>query len=184
MKRLFKWLFSTESKSKKYKYEIILICYLILITATVYIIFNFVGLNDIVETILTFIFVLVVLATTKKENCFSGLVIGLTLTLVHIFGIVFTGTSVNPARSIGPALLTGGDALSQLWVFILAPLLGGILAAVFYRFVLNEEAKPKLVSAYKTVIEEVEDDEDEEEIEEEPEEEVKPKARKPRKKSK
>ena len=138
----------------------------------------------LVETILTFIFVLVVLATTKKENCFSGLVIGLTLTLVHIFGIVFTGTSVNPARSIGPALLTGGDALSQLWVFILAPLLGGILAAVFYRFVLNEEAKPKLVSASKTVIEEVEDDEDEEEIEEEPEEEVKPKARKPRKKSK
>ena len=138
----------------------------------------------LVETILTFIFVLVVLATTKKENCFSGLVIGLTLTLVHIFGIVFTGTSVNPARSIGPALLTGGDALSQLWIFILAPLLGGILAAVFYRFVLNEEAKPKLVSASKTVIEEVEDDEDEEEIEEEPEEEVKPKARKPRKKSK
>lgn len=58
MKRLFKWLFSTESKSKKYKYEIILICYLILITATVYIIFNFVGLNDIVETILTY-FVLI-----------------------------------------------------------------------------------------------------------------------------
>ncbi len=138
----------------------------------------------LVETILTFIFVLVVLATTKKENCFSGLVIGLTLTLVHIFGIVFTGTSVNPARSIGPALLTGGDALSQLWVFILAPLLGGILAAVFYRFVLNEGVTPKLVSASKTVIEEVEDDEDEEEIEEEPEEEVKPKARKPRKKSK
>lgn len=101
----------------------------------------------LVEAILTFIFVLVVLATTKKDNAFAGVAIGLTLTLVHIFGIVFTGTSVNPARSIGPALLTGGEALSQLWVFILAPLVGGILAALFYRFVLREEPKNKLVEA-------------------------------------
>ena len=90
----------------------------------------------------------------KKENPCAGIAIGLTLTLVHIFGIVFTGTSVNPARSIGPALLTGGDALSQLWVFILAPLVGGILAALFYRFVLNETTTKRVVV----------DDEDEEEV--------------------
>ena len=66
-----------------------------------------------------------------------SLVIGLTLTLVHLTGMVFTGTSVNPARSIGPALLTGGTALSQLWVFIVAPLVGGILAALFYKLVIN-----------------------------------------------
>jgi aquaporin Z len=91
----------------------------------------------IIEIILTFTFVLTVLSATKKENCNSGLVIGLTLTLVHITGMVFTGTSVNPARSIGPALLTGGTALSQLWVFIVAPLVGGILAALFYKLVIN-----------------------------------------------
>ena len=91
----------------------------------------------IVEIILTFTFVLTVLAATKKENCNSGLVIGLTLTLVHLTGMVFTGTSVNPARSIGPALLTGGEALSQLWVFIVAPIVGGIMAALFYKLVVN-----------------------------------------------
>lgn len=91
----------------------------------------------IIEIILTFTFVLTVLSVTKKENCNSGLVIGLTLTLVHITGMVFTGTSVNPARSIGPALLTGETALSQLWVFIVAPLVGGILAALFYKLVIN-----------------------------------------------
>lgn len=107
----------------------------------------------IVETILTFVFVSVVLATTKKDNGYAGLVIGLTLALVHIFGIVFTGTSVNPARSIGPALLSGGEALSQLWVFILAPLVGGILAALFYRFVIDNRE-----DAYVAVS----DDEDEE----------------------
>lgn len=91
----------------------------------------------IVEIILTFTFVLTVLGATKKESENSGLVIGLTLTLVHLMGMVFTGTSVNPARSIGPALLTGGTAISQLWVFILGPLVGGILAALFYRVVLD-----------------------------------------------
>ena len=91
----------------------------------------------IVEIILTFTFVLTVLGATKKESENSGLVIGLTLTLVHLMGMVFTGTSVNPARSIGPALLTGGTAISQLWVFILGPLVGGILAALFYRIVLD-----------------------------------------------
>lgn len=90
-----------------------------------------------IEGILTFIFVLVVLSATKKENVNAGIPIGLTLTLVHIMGIPFTGTSVNPARSIGPAFLTGGVALEQLWVFIVGPLVGAILAALFYKFVIN-----------------------------------------------
>ena len=64
----------------------------------------------------------------------AGIVIGLTLTLVHILGISFTGTSVNPARSFGPALLVGGEALRNVWVFIAAPLVGGVLAALVYKF--------------------------------------------------
>ena len=94
----------------------------------------------LVEVILTFVFVLTVLSVTdKKENGHAtGIVIGLTLTLVHLFGLPFTGTSVNPARSIGPALLQGGDALCQVWVFILAPLVGAILATLFYKYVLKK----------------------------------------------
>ncbi len=94
----------------------------------------------LVEVILTFVFVLTILGVTdKKENGHAtGIIIGLTLTLVHLFGIPFTGTSVNPARSIGPALLQGGTALSQLWVFILAPLVGAALAALFYKHVLKK----------------------------------------------
>lgn len=91
----------------------------------------------IVEIILTFTFVLTVLSATKKENCNSGLVIGLTLTLVHLMGMVFTGTSVNPARSLGPALLSGTEAMSQVWVFLVGPVVGGILAAIFYRLVID-----------------------------------------------
>ena len=91
----------------------------------------------LIETILTFIFVTVILGvTSKKEN---GVVIGLTLTLVHLLGIPFTGTSVNPARSFGPALLQGGEALTQVWVFILAPLVGAILASLFYSYVLKKD---------------------------------------------
>ena len=94
----------------------------------------------LVEVILTFVFVLTILGVTdKKENGHAtGLVIGLTLTLVHLFGLPFTGTSVNPARSIGPALLQGGDALCQVWVFILAPLVGAALAALFYKHILKK----------------------------------------------
>lgn len=93
----------------------------------------------IVEIVLTFVFVMVILCVTSKPKYGSvaGLVIGLTLTLIHIFGIPFTGTSVNPARSFGPAVLVGGDALKQLPVFIIAPLVGAILAALFYTFVLS-----------------------------------------------
>lgn len=95
----------------------------------------------IIEAILTFIFITVILAvTSKKENSsVAGIVIGLTLTLVHLIGIPFTGTSVNPARSLMPAILQGGSALSQVWVFILAPLLGATLAALFYKTVLKEK---------------------------------------------
>lgn len=91
----------------------------------------------IVEVILTFVFVLAVLgATSKVENSnVAGLVIGGSLTLVHLFGIFFTGTSVNPARSFGPALLLGGEALANVWVFIVAPLVGGILAALVWKFI-------------------------------------------------
>ncbi len=86
----------------------------------------------VVEIILTFVFVLAILGVTSKAEYskVAGLVIGLSLTLVHLFGIHFTGTSVNPARSLGPAIFAGGDALKDVWVFILAPLVGGVLAAL------------------------------------------------------
>ena len=94
-----------------------------------------IGKSFVIEIILTFIFVLAILGVTSKveNSSVAGLVIGLSLTLVHIFGIHFTGTSVNPARSFGPALFAGGEALSSVWVFILAPLVGGALAAICYK---------------------------------------------------
>lgn len=97
----------------------------------------------LIEVILTFVFVFAILGVTSKpENGkVAGLVIGLTLTLVHIFGIAFTGTSVNPARSFGPALFVGGDALANVWVFILAPLVGGLLAALVYNFLDSKKAE-------------------------------------------
>lgn len=90
----------------------------------------------IAEVVFTFIFVLVVLGTTSKESGapkFAGLAIGLTLILVHIVCIPITGTSVNPARSIAPAIFEGGEALSQLWVFIVAPFVGAALSAVTWK---------------------------------------------------
>ena len=95
----------------------------------------------LVEIVLTFIFVTAILGVTDdraKHGSFGGLVIGLTLVVVHILGIGLTGTSVNPARSFGPALFAGGDALKSLWVFIVGPLAGGALAAVVYN-VINPE---------------------------------------------
>ncbi|MGC6770242.1 MIP family channel protein [Enterococcus sp. LJL128] len=97
-----------------------------------------------IEIILTFIFVLVIMVVTsaKKGNAnLAGIVIGLTLTMVHLVGIPLTGTSVNPARSLGPAVFAGGDALSQLWVFIVAPLIGGLLAALVAKYVLDTEGE-------------------------------------------
>jgi aquaporin Z len=93
------------------------------------------------EVVLTFLFVFVVLGATSRLGSpgFAGLAIGLALTVVHLLGIALTGTSVNPARSLGPALIVGHDALTQVWVFIVAPLVGGILAAAAYRFLFADE---------------------------------------------
>ncbi len=95
----------------------------------------------IMEAVFTFIFVLCVLGATDINGAggMAGLIIGLTLALVNIVGIPVTGTSVNPARSIGPALYQGGEALNQLWVFLTAPTLGGIIAALFWRFMKNSK---------------------------------------------
>lgn len=99
------------------------------------------GLSFVIEVILTFVFVIAILGvTSKQENgAVAGIVIGLALVLVHILGISFTGTSVNPARSFGPALFVGGEALKNIWVFILAPLVGGVLAAITYKFLSTEK---------------------------------------------
>lgn len=90
----------------------------------------------IVEVVLTFIFVLAVLGVTSKaeNSAVAGVVIALTLVLVHLIGIPFTGTSVNPARSFGPAILQGGLAIRQLYVFILAPLVGATVAGLVHKF--------------------------------------------------
>lgn len=95
-----------------------------------------VGKSMTIEIILTFMFVLAVLgATSKIDNSqIAGLVIGGSLTLAHLLGIYFTGTSVNPARSFGPALFMGGEALSNVWVFIVAPLIGGAIAALVWKY--------------------------------------------------
>lgn len=107
---------------------------------------SMIGLNAggafLAEVVLTFLFVFVVLAATRKAafQQVAGLAIGFALGIVHLIGIPLTGTSVNPARSIGPALFVGGSALSQLWLFIVAPLVGGAIAAVVARLLYpNEE---------------------------------------------
>jgi aquaporin Z len=84
------------------------------------------------EVVLTTMFVFVVLTVTGKagNSTTAGIAIGLALTVAHLVGITITGTSVNPARSLGPALIVGGTALSQVWLFIVAPLVGGVVAAV------------------------------------------------------
>lgn len=105
------------------------------------------GVNDsavagiIVEIVLTFVFVLTILGVTSKKakhGSFGGIVIGFTLTLVHILGIGLTGTSVNPARSLGPAIVAAidgnTDPIASVWIFIVAPLIGAALAAFTYKF--------------------------------------------------
>ena len=96
----------------------------------------------LVEVILSFVFVLLVLGATSGNGAgkHAGIVIGLGLTFVHLFGMNLTGTSVNPARSIGPAIFAGGDAHAQLWVFIVAPLVGAIIAWAVWKFVLDSGA--------------------------------------------
>jgi len=96
-----------------------------------------------VEIILTALFVLVVLGATHKTNGatnnFAGLAIGLSLILIHLVGIYFTGTSVNPARSIGPAIFTGGEALANVWIFIVGPFVGALVAACLWKVIETKE---------------------------------------------
>lgn len=92
------------------------------------------------EIVATAIFAIVILGVTgaKGHGAFAGLAIGLTLVVIHIVGIQVTGVSVNPARSFGPAILAGGQALSQLWLFIVAPLVGAVIGGLFFRLKLLE----------------------------------------------
>ena len=90
----------------------------------------------ITEIVLTCVFVFTILGVTSdnKKSSVSGIVIGLTLTFVHLLGINLTGTSVNPARSLAPAIILGGKALSQVWVFIVSPMIGAALATTIYKY--------------------------------------------------
>ena len=89
----------------------------------------------VAEVLLTFIFLLVIHGSTSEKvpKGFAGIPIGLSLVLIHLVGIPVTGTSVNPARSLGPAIIAGGTALNQLWLFWVAPIIGGLIAAVVWR---------------------------------------------------
>jgi aquaporin Z len=100
----------------------------------------------LVEVVLTFVFVSVVLFATHKAAIqgAAGVAIGMALVVVHLIGIPLTGTSVNPARSLGPALVVGGHAIGQVWLFIVAPLVGGIVAAVVH-LVIADRSKDELV---------------------------------------
>jgi aquaporin Z len=100
-----------------------------------------VGGAFLAEVVLTAFFVFVILGVTSKigNTATAGMVIGLSLTVVHLIGIPITGTSVNPARSLGPALVVGGTALHQVWLFIVAPLVGGVLAAGLHLLVYPQE---------------------------------------------
>ncbi len=93
----------------------------------------------IAEVVFTCLFLLVIFGTTSKQGnaTTAGLAIGITLVLIHLVAIPITGTSVNPARSIGPALFSGGIALSQLWLFIVAPIAGGVLGALIWKYLLE-----------------------------------------------
>ena len=96
----------------------------------------------VAETVFTFIFLLVIFGSTSGQNAnggFAGLAIGLSLVLIHIVGIKVTGVSVNPARSIGPAIFAGGEALAQLWLFVVAPIIGGVLAAIVWKNILGRD---------------------------------------------
>jgi len=94
----------------------------------------------IAEVVLTAIFLLVIFgATSDKANTkFAGIAIGFALTMIHLVGIQITGTSVNPARSIGPAIFVGGTALTQLWLFIVAPIVGGLIGTFIWKFLIKE----------------------------------------------
>ena len=98
----------------------------------------------IAEVVLTFIFLIVIFGSTSKNAPagFAGIPIGFTLAIIHLVGIPITGTSVNPARSLGPALVAGGTALSQLWVFIVAPIIGAVFAALVWKYLFEDTGLP------------------------------------------
>jgi aquaporin Z len=98
----------------------------------------------IIECVMTFLFIFVILAVTSKfgNSTMAGLAIGVTLMLIHLVTIPVTGTSVNPARSLGPALFAGGKALSQLWMFIIAPLVGAVISALVWKNVFANQVEP------------------------------------------
>ncbi|MFA5404780.1 MAG: aquaporin Z [Ignavibacteria bacterium] len=95
----------------------------------------------IAEVLFTALFIMVILGSTHKNapSGFAGIAIGLSLFLIHIVVIPVTGTSVNPARSIGPALFAGGDAIAQLWLFIVAPIVGGVIGAIKWKLFFGKE---------------------------------------------
>jgi aquaporin Z len=107
------------------------------------------------EVVLTFVFVLVVLIATSRIGSpgFAGLAIGVGLMVVHLIGIPLTGTSVNPARSLGPAIIVGHEAIKQVWLFIVAPLVGGSLSALVYRYLIPEEPVVHATAVAEGVVE-------------------------------
>jgi aquaporin Z len=107
------------------------------------------------EVVLTFVFVLVVLIATSRIGSpgFAGLAIGVGLMVVHLVGIPLTGTSVNPARSLGPAIIVGGEAIKRVWLFIIAPLAGGTLSALVYRYLIPEEPVTQATAVAEGVVE-------------------------------
>ena len=115
----------------------------------------------LLELVLTAVFVYVILGTTDERNPYSEsapLAIGLTLSAIHFVAIPATGTSVNPARSIGPALFSGGHAIGQLWLFILAPLIGGAIAGITYPLLFGRTGDPVPGSSFIDVIALFQDD--------------------------
>ncbi len=95
----------------------------------------------IAEVVLTFLFILVIFGSLSKKapSGFGGIAIGFSLVFIHLVGIPITGTSVNPARSLGPAIFVGGIAISQLWLFWVAPIVGAIIAAIIWKYVFEEK---------------------------------------------
>jgi aquaporin Z len=93
---------------------------------------------------MTFIFLMVIFGATSRDASagFAGIAIGLALAMIHMVTIPITGTSVNPARSLGPAVVAGGIALSQLWLFIVAPVIGAVIAAVVWKYLFEDTSSP------------------------------------------
>lgn len=118
---------------------------------------SMIGLNMggafLAEVVLTFLFVMIVLVVTRKASWpqLGGVAIGFALTTVHLIGIPLTGTSVNPARSIGPALFVGGEALTQLWLFIVAPLVGAVIAALVARYLFPADRPAPEITANREI---------------------------------